>query len=105
MVALAVSSPVTHLHEPPPEQSPMPIPLLPGQLTGEQLRRAFRFLMFDYQATIVGTSHLPNDERFELVRQRLADYSDALADALGDAADDAAILVRGQRQQRGEVGR
>jgi hypothetical protein len=103
MVATIVSS--SHLpyfrEEPTEEPPPAPRPLFPGQLPAEQLARAFRFLRLDYMATIAGTATLPNPERFEVVRQRLGEYSDALADALGDAADDAATLMRGQRSRHG----
>src|SRR3954470_2680531 len=101
MGAMPTRPPIPYFREGTPDLPPASRPLYPGQLSPEQLRRSFRFLLFDYQATIVGTAALPNAERFELVRDRLAAYSDALADALGDGCDDAAILLHGRRAAGG----
>ena len=100
MAAMVVGRPqIPYFREEPREDlPPAPRPLLVGQLGDDELYRAFRFLRRDYAATIAGTAGLPNVERFEAVRSRLEDYSDALADALGDAVDDAAILVQGRRR-------
>lgn len=99
-VALALSSAPSAA-----ESSPAPLAYPPAVAAAlyspAELRERFLFLRRDYTRIIAGTSHLPNAERFDVVRQRLADYSDALADALGDAADDAAILGQGRRQTGG----
>jgi hypothetical protein len=85
----------------PPAPLPYPPAVAVALYSAEDLRERFVFLRRDYCRIIAGTNHLPNKERFALVRQRLAEYSDALADALGDAADDAAILMRDQRSRHG----
>ena len=69
-------------------------------LTAAELDMVLRPMRRDYCRIVAGTSHLPNKERGQIIRQRLEVYSNALGKVLGDAMDDATILVRGVRGGR-----
>lgn len=79
MVSMVHPVPSDAPHESPPERLAYPPAVEAALYSPAELRERFVFLRRDYCRVVAGTSHLPNEQRFALVRQRLGDYSTALA--------------------------